>query len=172
MRGADKVFTWKQADKKRREWQAGGNEVVFTNGCFDLLHSGHVALLEKARALGDKLIVAINSDESVSRIKGPQRPVRNQNERAEILGGLKCVDAVVVFDQDDPLEIITLLEPDVLVKGGDWKPENIIGADVVVGRGKRVEVINLEEGKSTTGLIEKMRKSKAGSKSEYKPKYK
>jgi len=158
------LLSWGEAGRLRREWAARNEKVVFTNGCFDLLHAGHVKLLEDARKLGDHLIVGLNSDESVRRIKGPRRPVNDQNERAEVLGGLKAVDAVVIFDEDDPLELIKHLEPDVLVKGGDWAPENIIGADVVKARGGHVEVVPVLEGRSTSAVLAKIRNSgeKAG----------
>ncbi len=153
------MTNWAEARRLRDEWAARGEKLVFTNGCFDLLHSGHVKLLEDARKLGDRLIVGINSDASVRRIKGRGRPVRSQNERAEVLAGLKAVDGVVIFDEDDPLEVIKRLEPDVLVKGGDWAPKDIIGADVVKARGGRVEVVPVLEGRSTSSILEKIRKT-------------
>lgn len=130
--------------------------VVFTNGCFDILHAGHVDLLARARALGDRLIVGINSDASVRSIKGPSRPVNSQDARRAVLLALESVDEVVIFDELTPERIITELEPDVLVKGGDWKPTEIIGADLVTSRGGRVVSIPLVDGYSTTAVIEKM----------------
>src|SRR5687767_9990058 len=126
--------------------RARGGTVVFTNGVFDLLHPGHVRYLESARALGDALIVALNSDRSVRAIKGPLRPINPERERAEVLLALRCVDAAVVFDEETPHEIISRLQPDILVKGADWKPDEIVGRDVVEGRGGRVVRIPVAEG--------------------------
>ena len=135
--------------------KAGGGRVVFTNGVFDLLHPGHVRYLTEARRLGDALIVGINSDRSVRANKGPERPINRAEERAEILLGLACVDAAAVFDEDTPLSIITQIQPDILVKGADWGPNNIVGRDVVEARGGRVVRVDLAEGFSTTNLIKK-----------------
>jgi D-glycero-beta-D-manno-heptose 1-phosphate adenylyltransferase len=134
-----------------------GKDVVFTNGVFDLLHPGHVRYLQAARREGDVLVVAINADRSVQTIKGPSRPITPQAERAEILAALACVDAVVVFDEANPLQIISRLQPDVLVKGADWALEAIIGRDVVEARGGRVRRIPLAEGYSTSAIIGKIR---------------
>jgi rfaE bifunctional protein nucleotidyltransferase chain/domain len=131
--------------------------VVFTNGVFDLLHPGHVEVLDCARREGAVLVVGINSDESVHRLKGPTRPVCSSAERAFVVGGLESVDAVVVFDEDTPLELVRALEPDVIVKGGDYTPETIVGADLVLARGGRVVVVPTVEGYSTTATIEKLR---------------
>ena len=149
------VFTWADA----RAWRAAtAGRVVFTNGVFDLLHPGHVDLLRGARAEGDALIVGINSDASVRRLgKGPGRPVRTVAERAYVLAALASVDAVVVFDEDTPLELVRHLEPDIIVKGGDYTPETIVGARDVVARGGRVVVIPLTPDQSTTAIIEKLR---------------
>lgn len=136
-----------------------GKRIVFTNGVFDLLHPGHVRYLQAARAEGDCLIIAINSDRSVSAIKGPTRPITPERERAEILGALRCVDAVVVFDQDTPFEIITAVQPDVLVKGADWAADRIVGRDVVEARGGRVVRMPVEQGWSTTSIVGKIRTS-------------
>jgi D-glycero-beta-D-manno-heptose 1-phosphate adenylyltransferase len=133
--------------------------LVFTNGVFDLLHPGHVRYLQEARRLGDALLVGVNSDRSVrAQGKGADRPVNPEAERAEVLASLACVDAVVVFDEDTPLEIITAVEPNVLVKGADWGPDEIVGADEVRARGGRVERIALAEGYSTTDIIGRIRK--------------
>jgi len=137
--------------------RAGGGTVVFTNGVFDLLHPGHVRYLRDARALGDALIVAINSDRSVRANKGQGRPVTPQAERAEVLLALDAVDAVTIFDEDTPHAIVTAVQPDVLVKGADWGPDNIVGRDVVEARGGRVVRMTLAEGFSTTALLEKVR---------------
>lgn len=136
--------------------RATGQRVVFTNGVFDLLHPGHVRYLQAARAEGDTMIVAINSDRSVSAIKGPTRPITPQHERAEVLGALRCVDAVVVFDEDTPFDIISAVQPDVLVKGADWAEDKIVGRDVVEARGGRVVRMPIEQGWSTTGIIQKI----------------
>ncbi len=137
--------------------RSAGGTVVFTNGIFDVLHRGHVALLVAARAEGDRLVVGLNTDASARRLKGPQRPVNRAEDRAFVLGGLACVDAVVLFDEDTPAELIAALQPDVLVKGADYGPGQIVGADVVEGRGGRVVRVPLEPGYSTTGLIAKVR---------------
>ena len=134
-----------------------GHEIVFTNGCFDLLHPGHIRYLAQARDLGDFLIIGLNSDDSVSRLKGPERPIQPETVRAEMLAALHVVDAVVIFNEDTPLELITALKPDILVKGGDYTPETVVGADVVTAHGGRVEIIKFETGYSTTDLISKIR---------------
>jgi D-sedoheptulose 7-phosphate isomerase len=131
--------------------------VVFTNGCFDLLHPGHIDLLKRAKGLGTRLVVGINSDESVRRIKGPDRPFTNQKERAEILSAISAVDEVIVFDEMTPERLIKEIKPDVLVKGGDWKPEEIIGSDFVIGRGGKVFSLPFLDGYSSSGLVEKIR---------------
>ncbi len=133
-----------------------GKKIVFTNGCFDLIHTGHTRYLAKARSLGDVLVVAVNSDSSVRQLKGDKRPINGQNERAETLAALEAVDYVVIFDELDPLRVISELQPDVLVKGGDWSVEKIIGRDVVESRGGRVISTGFIEGQSTTGVIEKI----------------
>jgi rfaE bifunctional protein nucleotidyltransferase chain/domain len=138
-----------------RDVQRRGGVVVFTNGVFDLLHPGHIRYLTEARSLGDVLIVGVNSDRSVRATKGPERPINRAEERVEILLALACVDAAAVFDEDTPLSIITDIQPDILVKGADWGPNNIIGRDVVEARGGRVVRVNLAEGFSTTNLIGK-----------------
>jgi D-beta-D-heptose 7-phosphate kinase/D-beta-D-heptose 1-phosphate adenosyltransferase len=131
-----------------------GKRIVFTNGCFDLLHVGHVRYLEAARALGDILIIGINSDRSVRGLKGSLRPILPLEERAEILSGLGCVDYVTVFDEPTPLELITLLRPHILVKGGDWTKEDVVGRDVVEDSGGEVVIIPFVPGSSTTNIIE------------------
>jgi D-beta-D-heptose 7-phosphate kinase/D-beta-D-heptose 1-phosphate adenosyltransferase len=148
------MMTWDEA-RGWRERAAG--RVVFTNGVFDLLHPGHVDVLRGARACGDALIVGVNGDASVRRLKGPERPVRTQDERAYVLAALETVDAVVIFDEDTPLELVRVVQPDVIVKGGDYRPETIVGADVVRARGGEVIVIPLTAGQSTTSIIEQLR---------------
>jgi len=137
--------------------RAAGRTVVFTNGVFDLLHVGHLRYLQQARALGDALIVGLNSDRSVRANKGPSRPVTPEGERAEILEALGCVDGVVVFDQETPHDLIAAIQPDVLVKGADWAEDAIVGRDIVEARGGRVVRVALEAGRSTTAIIEKIR---------------
>ena len=137
--------------------QSRGKTVVFTNGVFDILHPGHLRYLQQARALGDALILGLNSDASVRRNKGPERPINPEAERAEILEALECVDAVVAFDEDTPAEIIAAVQPDILVKGADWAADAIVGRDTVEARGGRVVRIPVEEGYSTTAIIERIR---------------
>ena len=143
---------------ERRSWRAASRRMVFSNGCFDLLHTSHVRLLEAARAQGDLLVVGLNSDASVRRLKGPSRPVLPEGERAEALRALEAVDRVVLYEQDTPLETLRALVPDVLVKGADWAPGTIVGADVVEAAGGRVVRVELLAGRSTTGLIERTRR--------------
>ena len=139
----------------REQLAREGRRVVFTNGVFDILHPGHVRYLTTARSHGDALIVAVNSDRSVRAIKGPERPVHPEAERAEVLAALVVVDAVVVFDEDTPIDIITAIQPDVLVKGADWAHDRIVGRDVVEARGGVVIRVRVEEGHSTTNIIRK-----------------
>lgn len=136
--------------------RAAGKKIVFTNGCFDLIHTGHTRYLAIARSLGDLLVVAVNSDSSVRTIKGEKRPITPQAERAETLAALQSVDFVTIFDEPDPYRVISALQPDVLVKGGDWPVEKIIGGDVVQARGGKVVNVPYVEGASTTGIIEKI----------------
>jgi D-beta-D-heptose 7-phosphate kinase/D-beta-D-heptose 1-phosphate adenosyltransferase len=131
--------------------------LCFTNGCFDLLHPGHVKYLEDVRALGDFLVVGLNSDASVARLKGPSRPLQDEGARAMILCGLRSVDAVVRFDQDTPLDLITALQPDILAKGGDYTPETVVGRDVVEARGGRVVLVPFLPGHSTSAIVERIR---------------
>jgi rfaE bifunctional protein nucleotidyltransferase chain/domain len=148
-----------------RDRQALGHKVVFTNGCFDLLHRGHVHYLEEARALGDALIVGVNTDASAARLnKGPGRPLNPEGDRARVLAALACVDRVVLFDEDTPLELITALQPDVLVKGGDYQLNEIVGREIVLARGGQVVALPFLPGYSTTALLERLRRAKAGSK--------
>jgi D-beta-D-heptose 7-phosphate kinase/D-beta-D-heptose 1-phosphate adenosyltransferase len=141
-----------------RDWRADfWGRVVFTNGVFDLLHPGHIDVIKAARASGDALVVGINSDDSVRRLKGPSRPVRSQAERAYVIAALEAVDVVTVFDDDTPLELVQCLEPDVIVKGGDYDESTIVGAAEVRARGGDVVVVPLTAGQSTTSIIERMR---------------
>ncbi len=134
-----------------------GQRIGFTNGVFDLLHPGHIRYLQAARLLADILIVGLNADESVRRNKGPARPINRQEERAEVVAALACVDGVVIFDEDTPDAIIKLVQPDVLVKGADWPADQIVGRDTVEARGGRVILIPVEQGHSTTAIVEKIR---------------
>jgi rfaE bifunctional protein nucleotidyltransferase chain/domain len=144
--------------RERARWKTAGVRVALTNGCFDLLHPGHVALLERARAEGDLLVVAINSDASVRALKGDARPLLPEAERAEALRALEAVDRVVVYDEPTPLELIERLRPDVLVKGADWAEDAIVGREVVEGDGGRVVRVPLLDGRSTTQLVERIRR--------------
>lgn len=144
----------RESAKKFRESLAGGT-LAFTNGCFDILHSGHVAYLDFARAQADALIVGLNSDASVRRVKGDTRPVNSEQDRAYVLGGLRSVDAVVIFDEDEPRDLIADILPDVLVKGKDWA-HYVSGRDIVEARGGRVVLADLVEGRSTTATIKKI----------------
>ncbi|RME41062.1 MAG: bifunctional D-glycero-beta-D-manno-heptose-7-phosphate kinase/D-glycero-beta-D-manno-heptose 1-phosphate adenylyltransferase HldE [Deltaproteobacteria bacterium] len=136
-----------------------GRRIVFTNGCFDLLHAGHVSYLQKARQLGDLLVLGLNTDASIRRLKGPERPVVGQADRARIMAALDCVDYVVLFDDDTPMRLIEALRPDILVKGGDYRPEDVVGREFVESYGGRLELIHFEAGKSTTAMIDKILKS-------------
>jgi D-beta-D-heptose 7-phosphate kinase/D-beta-D-heptose 1-phosphate adenosyltransferase len=144
--------------RERAEWKRAGASLVFTNGCFDLLHPGHVSLLEQARAQGERLVVAINSDASVRALKGEGRPVIPQHERAEALLALESVDRVLVYDQPTPLQVIEALRPDVLVKGADWAEDAIVGREVVEAGGGRVVRVPIVSGSSTTALLERVRR--------------
>lgn len=151
---APKVMSWEAAARWR---STVSGRLVFTNGVFDLLHPGHIDVLLGARRLGDALVVGVNGDDSVRRLKGPERPVRNEAERSYVLAALGMVDAVVVFEQDTPFELITTLRPDVLVKGGDYSVETVVGAREVLAWGGRVEIVPLTPGQSTTSIIQRLR---------------
>lgn len=151
---ASKVMGWSDAAR----WRAGvAGTLVFTNGVFDLLHPGHVDLLAAARGLGDALVVGVNTDQSVRRLKGPGRPVRGEADRAYVLAALEAVDAVVLFGEDTPRDLIRALRPDVLVKGGDYTPDRVVGRDDVEAWGGRVVIVPLTPGHSTTSIIETLR---------------
>jgi len=151
--------SWENAREQIRIWQKDGKAVVFTNGCFDILHVGHIRYLKGARELGDYLVVGLNSDESVKRLKGKSRPYQTENERAEILKALRFVDLVVPFSQDTPLEIITFLKPDILVKGGDYRIETIVGAQEILAWGGKVLTLPFVPGKSTSKILSKIDKT-------------
>lgn len=154
---ATKIVSLEQALRQRRAWSATGQQMVFTNGCFDLLHPGHVSLLRQARAAGDHLVVGLNTDASVRRLKGPSRPVQDETSRAFVLSALDCVDLVVLFDDDTPLKLIEALRPDVLVKGADYRPDEVVGQDVIATYGGRLLLVDLEPNHSTTSMIERLR---------------
>jgi len=149
-----KIMTWEEAAVWRQRFRG---RVAFTNGVFDLLHPGHIDVLSEAREQGDALVVGLNSDASVRRLKGPERPVRTEAERAYVLAALRDVDVVVTFGEDTPLELIRHLHPDVLVKGGDYEPATVVGRDDVESWGGRVVIVPLHPGQSTTSIIEKLR---------------
>jgi len=153
-----KICTWAEAERRVALWRKNGASVVFTNGCFDLLHPGHIKVLRQAAREGDRLVVGLNSDASVRRLKGPDRPVLPQADRASILAALDCVDLVVVFEEDTPENLIQVLLPSVLVKGGDYIPENVVGKKIVEEGGGRVVIVPLMEGKSTTNILRSLKK--------------
>ena len=153
-----KIFTYTDADYKRMLiiWQFQGRKIVFTNGCFDILHLGHIDYLSKAKDLGDLLIIGLNTDQSVSKIKGKNRPIQGEISRAMVLASLGFVDAVVFFGEDTPYNLIKTTQPDILVKGADYKPEDIIGYDIVKNNGGKVVTIEFLEGYSTTAIEKKI----------------
>jgi len=157
MAAKDKIMSRETACQTVKQWQSEGKKVVFTNGCFDILHIGHVDYLEKARELGDKLVLGLNTDASVSRIKGPQRPIVNEESRSRVIAALGFVDAVTFFDEETPKELIESVKPDILVKGNDYLAENIVGADFVLKNGGEVKTIPLVEGFSTSNIVNKIK---------------
>jgi rfaE bifunctional protein nucleotidyltransferase chain/domain len=152
-----KIIDWPTAGQLAKQWKQQGLSVVFTNGCFDIVHVGHVDYLEKARALGDKLILGLNSDSSVRNIKGEKRPVVTEYARARVMAALSFVDAIVLFNEDTPLRLIQTVKPDILVKGDDYTAENIVGADFVIENGGSVKTVPLVKGFSTSAIIEKIK---------------
>jgi D-beta-D-heptose 7-phosphate kinase / D-beta-D-heptose 1-phosphate adenosyltransferase len=153
---SEKILDLERAQLRVAEWRASGDSIVFTNGCFDLLHVGHITLLEDCRRFGSKLVLGLNSDASICRLKGPTRPIVGERERARVMAALAAVDAVVLFDEDTPLELIRALKPDVLVKGGDYTVETVIGHEDVLAAGGRVEIVPTVEGFSTTNIVKKL----------------
>ncbi|MFK7973182.1 MAG: D-glycero-beta-D-manno-heptose 1-phosphate adenylyltransferase [Bacteroidia bacterium] len=139
-----------------KDWRKAGKRIVFTNGCFDLLHLGHIDNLEMARSFGDVLIVGLNADASIKRLKGPSRPVNDETFRKRMLEALACVDAVVLFEEDTPFDLINTIRPDVLVKGGDYLPEQVVGHDLIASYGGELRIIPLTAGFSTTSMIERI----------------
>jgi rfaE bifunctional protein nucleotidyltransferase chain/domain len=155
-----KIVSREDAAGQVKVWQQSGEKVVFTNGCFDIVHLGHIDYLEKARKLGSKLVVALNSDASVNRLKGKTRPVVEEYPRLRMMAAFAFTDLVLLFDEDTPQQVIELLKPDILVKGNDYSIENIVGAEFVINNGGRVETIELVKGYSTSLIIEKIKKIK------------
>jgi len=152
-----KIKSWETIQTSISEWKAAGEKIVFTNGCFDILHFGHIHYLAEASDLGKRLVIGLNSAASVKRLKGEHRPINDEATRQHLLAALECVDAVVVFEEDTPLELIKIVLPDVIVKGGDWKPEQIVGSDIVLANGGEVKSLAFKEGYSTTSIEEKIR---------------
>ncbi len=156
----NKIIPYSEIAELSQKLHQQGKKIVFTNGCFDILHCGHILYLEKAKALGDILILGLNSDASVKRLKGNNRPIVSEKERALVVAGLESVDYVCIFEQDTPYELIDLIQPDVLVKGGDWTIDKIVGADIVQKKGGKVLSLNYEQGFSTTNIIERIKQDK------------
>ena len=154
------ALSWKIAITQSNKWKSSGNKIVFTNGCYDLIHSGHIDLLSNSKSKGDKLIVGLNSDRSVKNLKGNDRPIQNFDDRAIILDAINSVDMVVGFDDNTPDKIIKELLPNILIKGGDYSIDNVVGADTVISHGGSVEIIDLIPDKSTSSLIDKILKLK------------
>jgi D-beta-D-heptose 7-phosphate kinase/D-beta-D-heptose 1-phosphate adenosyltransferase len=154
------VADWADIDMRLDEWRAEDQRIGFTNGVFDLLHPGHIKVLAQARAACDRLVVGLNSDASVRRLKGKDRPIQSERARAEVLAGLEAVDLIIIFGQDTPLELIKQVKPTVLVKGGDYKPDQVVGRELVEQLGGKVVLVDLVQGFSTTRIVEKSRSSK------------
>ena len=152
-----KIMTADELANQVKDWRSSGKKIVFTNGCFDVLHRGHIEYLAQASDMGDILIIGLNTDNSVKRLKGESRPVNDQHARSLLLAALSFVDAVTLFDEDTPFNLIKTIMPDILVKGGDYKKEDIVGHDIVKANGGKVITIPLTEGYSTTGMIERMK---------------
>jgi D-beta-D-heptose 7-phosphate kinase/D-beta-D-heptose 1-phosphate adenosyltransferase len=164
----EKILDLERIKKRVAEWRASGETIVFTNGCFDLLHVGHITLLEDCRRFGSKLVLGLNADSSVCRLKGPTRPIVGERERARVMAALAAVDAVVLFEEDTPLELIRALKPNVLVKGGDYTIETVVGHQDVIASGGRVEIIPTVEGFSTTNIVKKLTENPAQSEESHK----
>lgn len=152
-----KIKSQAELQEQIKKWKREGLKVVFSNGCFDILHLGHIDYLEKARNLGDKLVIGLNSDDSVSQLKGPERPINQEPARAKMLAALAFVDGITVFEEETPEELIEYLSPDILVKGSDYSVETIVGAKYVLSQGGEVKTIDLVEGYSTTNIIDKIK---------------
>ena len=154
---SEKVLELEQLRMRVRNWRESGETIVFTNGCFDILHVGHITLLEECRRFGSKLVLGLNADDSISRLKGPERPIVKERERARVMAALAAIDAVVLFTEDTPLELIRAIQPDVLVKGGDYSIDTVVGAEDVIAAGGRVEIVPTVQGHSTTNIVNKMK---------------
>lgn len=154
-----KIISAERAKTLVNKWKKDGKKIVFTNGCFDILHRGHIDYLNKASKLGTKLIVAVNSDNSVKKLKGKNRPIQDEISRSEILASLECTDVVIIFEEDTPYELIKNLEPDILVKGSDYKTEQIAGYEIIKQTGGKVVLIDLLEGYSTSNIEKKIKES-------------
>lgn len=154
---SNKIVSLNNAIELVKNWKSANDKVVFTNGCFDIVHLGHIDYLEKARNLGTKLVLGLNTDASVNRLKGPTRPVVNEYARARMMAAFEFVDAVILFDEPTPLQLIEAVKPDILVKGDDYTVETIVGSDFVIANGGEVKTISLVQGYSTTKLIEKIK---------------
>jgi len=154
-----KIHTWETLKFQVAEWQNQGKKIVFSNGCFDLLHKGHIDYLNRAADLGDILVMGLNTDASVSKLKGPHRPIQDEQSRLTIIAALQCVNAVVLFDEETPYELINLVQPDVLVKGSDYKPENIVGYDIVIAKGGQVKTIDYLPGFSTSEIEKRIKEA-------------
>ncbi|MCF8429415.1 MAG: D-glycero-beta-D-manno-heptose 1-phosphate adenylyltransferase [Bacteroidia bacterium] len=154
-----KIFTWETLKSQIAEWQKQGKKIVFSNGCFDLVHKGHIDYLNRAADLGDVLVMGLNTDASVSKLKGLHRPIQDEQSRLTIIAALQCVNAVVLFDEETPYELIKLVQPDVLVKGSDYKPENIVGYDIVIAKGGQVKTIDYLPGFSTSGIEKRIKEA-------------
>ncbi len=152
----NKYYTLEALQQKCEQDKQHGKSLVFTNGCFDILHVGHIRYLQKARTYGDRLIVALNSDASVRRLKGAFRPIVSENDRCEVIAALACVDYVMLFNDDTPYQVIATLIPDILIKGGDYEPDDVVGKDILEAHGGRVIIEAFEAGKSTTGILDKI----------------
>lgn len=157
MKTADKILPHNLISDRLTDWKKEGKSIVFTNGCFDILHLGHVDYLEKASELGDKLVIGLNTDSSVRKLKGPERPVNDEITRSRILAALQFVDAVILFEEDTPLDLIRQVKPDILVKGDDYTVQTIVGADIVIENGGAVKTIPLVKGYSTSNVISKIK---------------
>ncbi len=152
-----KIHTWETLKTQVTTWQAQGKKIVFSNGCFDLVHKGHIDYLNRAADLGDVLVMGLNTDASVSKLKGPHRPIQDEQSRLLIMAALQCVSAVVLFNEETPYDLIKLVQPDVLVKGSDYKPENIVGYDIVTAKGGMVKTIDFLPGYSTSAIEKRIK---------------
>ena len=159
---ASKIVDWTQAQELVESWRRDGQRIVFTNGCFDILHQGHVMYLEQAKELGHRLVLGLNSDASTKRLKGEDRPINAQDSRAVVMAALESVDLVVVFGEDTPADLIELVRPDILVKGGDYQEHAVVGGEFVKSLGGRVEILPFVDGFSTTSIAEKIRHPRKG----------